>query len=159
MSDGRATIPVARTHSPVSCKVRGFHFIRIGAETVALTGYYTQVGVISEWSIAGASPRMLGIPFAEVSTRSGFRVAHKISVYSLVALAKAGLPLLKGHTAARLPCPISAPSAVPNCNVKGLPRPVSNPRCDILRSRPVPRHPRQRHLRRANPHLGDDRHQ
>lgn len=72
-------------------------------------------------SVAYAPREELAGPFVESSTRDGFRVAHEISSYSFVALAKAGLPMMKGRKGALLSLSyIGAVRAVPNYNVMGL---------------------------------------
>jgi len=72
-------------------------------------------------SVAYAPREELAGPFVESSTRDGFRVAHEISSYSFVALAKAGMPLMKGRKGAMLSLSyIGAVRAVPNYNVMGL---------------------------------------
>jgi enoyl-[acyl-carrier protein] reductase I len=72
-------------------------------------------------SVAYAPREELAGPFVESSTRDGFRVAHEISSYSFVALAKAGLPLMRGRNGALLSLTyIGAVRAVPNYNVMGL---------------------------------------
>ena len=59
--------------------------------------------------------------FAEVATREGFRVAHDISSYSFVALAKAGRKLMEGRQASLLTLTYHASQqTVPNYNVMGL---------------------------------------
>ncbi len=72
-------------------------------------------------SVAYAPREELSGPFAEVSTRDGFRVAHEISSYSFVALAKAALPLMRGRRGALVTMTyIGAERAIPNYNVMGL---------------------------------------
>ena len=59
--------------------------------------------------------------FAEVATREGFRIAHDISAYSFVALAKAARPLMQGRNGALLTLSYHASrQTVPNYNVMGL---------------------------------------
>ena len=53
-------------------------------------------------SIAYAPREQLDHDYLESVTREGFRVAHEISSYSLAALAKAGLGLMKGRDGAIL---------------------------------------------------------
>ena len=59
--------------------------------------------------------------YVEVTTREGFRIAHDISSYSFVALAKAGHAMLKGRNGALLTLTYhAARQTVPNYNVMGL---------------------------------------
>lgn len=59
--------------------------------------------------------------FVEVATRDGFRMAHDISVYSFVALAKAARPMMQGRQGALLTLTYHASrQTVPNYNVMGL---------------------------------------
>ena len=54
-------------------------------------------------------------------SREAFRIAHDVSAYSFVALAKAGLPLMEGRRAALLTLTyLGATRAVPNYNVMGM---------------------------------------
>ena len=54
-------------------------------------------------------------------SRESFRVAHDVSSYSLVALTKAGFPMMEGRSAAVLTLSyLGAVRAVPNYNVMGL---------------------------------------
>jgi enoyl-[acyl-carrier protein] reductase I len=72
-------------------------------------------------ALAYAPREELAGPFVESSTREGFRIAHEISSYSFVALAKAGMPLMKGRNGAMLTLTyIGAERAIPNYNVMGL---------------------------------------
>lgn len=59
--------------------------------------------------------------FVDVATRDGFRIAHDISAYSLVALAKAGHALLKARQGSLLTLTYHASmQTVPNYNVMGM---------------------------------------
>ena len=72
-------------------------------------------------AVAYAPREELAGPFVESSTRDGFRIAHEISSYSFVALAKAGMPLMQGRNGALLTLTyIGADRAIPNYNVMGL---------------------------------------
>jgi len=72
-------------------------------------------------SVAYAPREELAGSFTDVSTREGFRTAHEISAYSLVALAKAGLPMMRGRRGALMTLSyIGAERAIPNYNVMGL---------------------------------------
>lgn len=59
--------------------------------------------------------------FTEVTTREGFRIAHDISSYSFIALAKAGRELMKGRNGSLLTLTyLGAERTMPNYNVMGL---------------------------------------
>lgn len=59
--------------------------------------------------------------FVDVATREGFRIAHEISSYSFVALAKAAKPMLAERNGALLTLTYHASQqTVPNYNVMGL---------------------------------------
>ncbi|MGA8205724.1 MAG: enoyl-ACP reductase [Woeseiaceae bacterium] len=70
----------------------------------------------------GYAPRdQLEGGFTEAVTREGFRISHDISAYSLAALTKAALPMLRGRNAAVLTLTYNAAvRVVPNYNVMGL---------------------------------------
>jgi enoyl-[acyl-carrier protein] reductase I len=70
----------------------------------------------------GYAPREeLAGGFVDSTTREGFRIAHDISAYSFVALAKAAKPLLKGRSGALLTLSyLGAVRAIPSYNVMGL---------------------------------------
>jgi enoyl-[acyl-carrier protein] reductase I len=86
-------------------------------------------GVAKHWdgldiivhSAAYAPREELAGTYLESVTREGFRIAHDISSYSFAALAKAGLPLMKGRKGALLTMSyIGAMRALPHYNVMGL---------------------------------------
>ena len=59
--------------------------------------------------------------YIDVTTREGFRIAHDISSYSFVALAKAGHAMMKGRNGSLLTLTYHASrQTVPNYNVMGL---------------------------------------
>ena len=59
--------------------------------------------------------------FTEVTSRDGFRIAHDISAYSLVALAKAGRPMMQGRNGNILTLSyLGAVRTMPNYNVMGM---------------------------------------
>lgn len=72
-------------------------------------------------AIAFAPREALAGDFHEAVSRENFRIAHDISAYSLAALAKGGLPLMRGRRAAMVAMTyLGAVRAVPNYNVMGL---------------------------------------
>lgn len=71
-------------------------------------------------SVAFAPREQLAGNYADVVTREGFRIAHDISAYSLVALAKAGRPLMRGRHGVLVTLSyLGAVRAIPNYNVMG----------------------------------------
>jgi enoyl-[acyl-carrier protein] reductase I len=59
--------------------------------------------------------------YVESTTRENFRIAHDISSYSLTAIAKAALPLMKGRAGAFLTLTyLGAARSLPSYNVMGL---------------------------------------
>ena len=72
-------------------------------------------------AIAFAPREALAGDFLEGLTRESFRIAHEISAYSLAALVKGGLPMMRGRRAAILTLTyLGAVRALPNYNVMGL---------------------------------------
>lgn len=70
----------------------------------------------------GFAPRdELDGDFVDASTREGFKIAHDISAYSFVALAKAAKPMLQGRDGALLTLTyLGSQRTMPNYNVMGL---------------------------------------
>ncbi len=59
--------------------------------------------------------------FTSATTREGFKIAHDISTYSFIALAKAGREMLQGRNGALLTLSyLGAERTMPNYNVMGL---------------------------------------
>lgn len=72
-------------------------------------------------SVAFAPREQLAGNFVDVTTREGFRIAHEISSYSFIALAKAGRAMMQGRPGALLTLSyLGAERSVPNYNVMGL---------------------------------------
>ena len=72
-------------------------------------------------SVAYASRDQLEGSYIDCVTREGFRVAHDISSYSFVALAKAGRNMMAGRNGALLSLSyLGAERTMPNYNVMGL---------------------------------------
>ncbi len=72
-------------------------------------------------AVAYAPREALAGSFVEATSREGFRVAHDISSYSLTALARAGLPLMKGRAGALVTLSyLGAVRSIPSYNVMGL---------------------------------------
>ncbi len=72
-------------------------------------------------SIAYAPADQIGGNYIEHANREGFRIAQDISAYSLIALTKAALPLMKDTQGAVLTLSYyGAEKAVPNYNVMGI---------------------------------------
>lgn len=72
-------------------------------------------------AIAFAPREAIAGDFLEGASREAFRVAHDVSSYSLIALAKAALPLMKGREGSVLTLSyLGAEKMVPNYNTMGL---------------------------------------
>jgi len=72
-------------------------------------------------SVAFAPREELDGRIIDSATREGFSMAHDISAYSLIALTKAGYPMLKAGSGAVLTLSyLGAERAVPNYNVMGI---------------------------------------
>ena len=72
-------------------------------------------------SVAYAPADQIGGDYVDHATRDGFRIAHDISAYSLVALSKAALPMMQGTQGSILTLSYyGAEKAVPNYNVMGI---------------------------------------
>lgn len=72
-------------------------------------------------AIAFAPREAIAGDFLEGASREAFRIAHDVSSYSLVALAKAALPLMKGRDASVVTLSyLGAERMVPNYNTMGL---------------------------------------
>jgi enoyl-[acyl-carrier protein] reductase I len=70
-------------------------------------------------SIAFANREDLSRPFAETS-RAGFALAHDVSVYSLVAVARAVAPLMEGGGSITTLTYLGSTRVIPNYNVMGV---------------------------------------
>ena len=70
-------------------------------------------------SVGFAPPDELKKPFVETS-REGFRVAHDISVYSLIAVARGAAPLMASGGGIVTLTYYGAEKVVPNYNVMGV---------------------------------------
>ena len=72
-------------------------------------------------SVAYAPADQISGDFVDSCTREGFQIAHDISAYSLIALAKAALPMMEETQGALLTLSYyGAEKAVPNYNVMGV---------------------------------------
>lgn len=72
-------------------------------------------------SVAFAPADQIGGDFVENTNREGFKIAHDISSYSLIALAKAAFPMMQGTQGSLLTLTYyGSEKAVPNYNVMGL---------------------------------------
>jgi enoyl-[acyl-carrier protein] reductase I len=92
----------------------------ISAVMSELGKHWSQLDIIIH-SVAFAPADQISGDFVESSTREGFRIAHDISAYSLVGLAKAALPLMQDTNGSILTLSyFGAEKAVPNYNVMGM---------------------------------------
>lgn len=72
-------------------------------------------------SVAFAPADQISGDFVDCCTREGFRIAHDISAYSLVGLAKEALPLMRNTNGSIITLSYyGAEKAVPNYNVMGI---------------------------------------
>lgn len=72
-------------------------------------------------SVAFAPKEELAGDFVDMTTREGFRMAHDISSYSFIALARAGRKMMEGRNGSLLTLSyLGAERAMPNYNVMGL---------------------------------------
>lgn len=72
-------------------------------------------------SVGFAPGDQLDGDFTDVTSREGFRIAHDISAYSLIALAKAGRELMQGRNGSILTLSyLGAVRTMPNYNVMGM---------------------------------------
>lgn len=93
---------------------------QIDAAFAALKQRWDVLDVIVH-AVAFAPREALAGGFVESTTRESFRIAHDVSSYSLTALARAGLPLLRGRAGALLTLSyLAAVRSIPNYNVMGL---------------------------------------
>ncbi len=85
-----------------------------------LDDYWGHVDIIVH-SVAFAPREELSGEYLQHTTREGFRIAHEISSYSFVALAKAARNMMQGRNGALLTLSyLGAVRAIPNYNVMGL---------------------------------------
>lgn len=72
-------------------------------------------------SVAFAPADQISGNYIDNATREGFKIAHDISAYSLVALAKAALPMMENTNGSILTLSYyGAEKAIPNYNVMGI---------------------------------------
>jgi enoyl-[acyl-carrier protein] reductase I len=72
-------------------------------------------------AIAFAPREAIAGDFLEGASRESFRIAHDISAYSFIAVAKAALPMMQGRNAAMVTLTyLGATKMVPNYNTMGL---------------------------------------
>ncbi|OZG73647.1 enoyl-[acyl-carrier-protein] reductase [Hahella sp. CCB-MM4] len=92
-----------------------------------ITNLFTEIG--KHWdgidilvhSVGFAPGNELDGNYVDVTTREGFRIAHDISSYSFVALAKGARDLMRGRNGSLLTLTyLGAERAIPNYNVMGL---------------------------------------
>ena len=91
----------------------------IKALFAALQKSWTQLDIVVH-SIAFARREELEGEFVESSSREGFKLAHEISVYSLIALAKQARAMMAKESALLTLSYLGAERVVPNYNVMGL---------------------------------------
>ncbi|MEL7448870.1 MAG: enoyl-ACP reductase [Pseudomonadota bacterium] len=87
-------------------------FEALGEQWDSLDGLIHSVGFAPRDQLTGG--------FVDSTTREGFQIAHDISAYSFVALAKAARPMLTENAALLTLSYLGAVRAIPNYNVMGL---------------------------------------
>lgn len=85
----------------------------------SLQQHWDQLDVLVH-SVAFAPADQLEGSYVDAVTREGFAIAHDISSYSFVALAKAAKPILAKHASLLTLSYIGAERAIPNYNVMGV---------------------------------------
>ncbi|MDX1836435.1 enoyl-[acyl-carrier-protein] reductase FabI [Legionella taurinensis] len=84
-----------------------------------LSNQWNEIDIVIH-SVAFAPADQISGDFVESVNREGFRIAHDISAYSLVALAKAALPMMTDTGSILTLSYYGAEKAVPNYNVMGI---------------------------------------
>ena len=108
----------ARGRSCASCDVADDS--QIEAVFAALGKHWDGLDIIVH-SVGFAPGDQLDGDFTAVTTREGFRIAHDISAYSFIALAKAGREMMKGRNGSLLTLSyLGAERTMPNYNVMGM---------------------------------------
>jgi len=88
-------------------------FLKLGAQ-------WSKLDILIH-SVAFAPADQIAGDYIEHASREGFRIAHDISAYSLVAISKAALPLMKDTEGSILTLSYyGAEKVVPNYNVMGI---------------------------------------
>jgi len=88
-------------------------FAELGKHWDGLDGIVHSIAFVPKQALVG--------DYIDAVTREYFQIAHDISSYSFVALAKAGLPMMQGRNAALLTLSyLGAERYVPHYNVMGL---------------------------------------
>jgi enoyl-[acyl-carrier protein] reductase I len=90
----------------------------IAALFASLQQHYGKLHVIVH-SVAFAPPEELKNDFVE-TTREGFRIAHDVSVYSLIAISRAAAPLMEDGGSILTMTYYGAEKVVPHYNVMGV---------------------------------------
>jgi len=85
-----------------------------------LSGHWDKLDILIH-SVAFAPADQISGDFISCAHRDGFHIAHDISAYSLIGLAKAALPMMQDTQGAILTLSYyGAEKAVPNYNVMGI---------------------------------------
>ena len=88
-------------------------FAELGTQWTGLDGIIHSIAFAPREALAG--------DYLDSVTREAFRIAHDVSSYSFAALAKAGLPMMQGRSAALLTLTyLGAERSFPSYNVMGL---------------------------------------
>ncbi|KTC88302.1 enoyl-ACP reductase [Legionella cincinnatiensis] len=96
------------------------HDTEIEALFSNLRNHWNQLDILIH-SVAYAPADQISGDFVESCTREGFKIAHDISAYSLIGLAKSALPMMEETQGSLLTLSYyGAEKAVPNYNVMGV---------------------------------------
>lgn len=93
---------------------------QIDAAFERLKSEWSQIDIVVH-AVAYAPREALTGTFVEATSREGFRIAHEVSSYSLIALARRAQPLMAGRRGALLTLSyLGALRSIPGYNVMGL---------------------------------------
>ncbi len=124
---------------------------QIEAVFAALGKHWDGLDIIVH-SVGFAPGDQLDGDFTAVTTREGFRIAHDISAYSFIALAKAGREMMKGRNGSLLTLSyLGAERTMPNYNVMGMAKASLRPGSATWPAAWARKAPGQCGFRRADP--------
>ncbi|GAB4299413.1 MAG: enoyl-ACP reductase FabI [Thiohalomonadaceae bacterium] len=115
----RATALAAELDSDIALRCDVGSDADIGQMFNHLDDYWDHIDILVH-SVAFAPAGQLEGNYIDAVTREGFRIAHDISSYSFVALAKAARPMLRAGSNLLTVSYLGAVRAVPHYNVMGL---------------------------------------
>lgn len=116
----RVETMAAEFNSKLICPCDVAHDKDIEALFTYLGAHWNQLDILVH-SVAFAPADQISGDFITSANREGFKIAHDISAYSLVGLAKAALPMMENTQGSILTLSYyGAEKAVPNYNVMGI---------------------------------------